>query len=286
MNEPEHQQDAAATAHSPAPQNQRMPVIFVGHGSPMNAIEDNAYTRHLAAWAQQLPRPKAILAVSAHWLTPGRTQIDAQPQPPTIHDFGGFPEALFSVQYPAPGTEAVAQTTLEILQAHFPLVGLSRDWGLDHGSWSVLCHMYPEADIPVFQLSINYAEAGEYHYAIGRQLAVLREQGVLIFSSGNITHNLRVLDFQAPESARASRAWAQEFDDAVWQALLTRNDAALIDYVSLSPAAKMAVPTPDHYWPLLYVLGAAAADEAVQQTYQSFQAGTISMRCLQFGASA
>ena len=261
----------------------RMPVIFVGHGSPMNAIEDNTYTRHLAAWAKTLPRPKAILAVSAHWLTPGSTQIDAQPQPPTIHDFGGFPQALFDVQYPAAGAEGLAQTTLALLQKQLPHVTLSRDWGLDHGSWSVLCHMYPDADIPVFQLSINYAESGAYHYAIGQQLAALREQGVLIFASGNITHNLRALDFQAAESKKASRAWAQEFDDAVWNALLSRNDATLIDYASLSPAAKMAVPSPDHYWPLLYILGAADPDEVVQQTYQSFQAGTISMRCLQFG---
>jgi len=262
---------------------ERMPVIFVGHGSPMNAIEDNAYTGHLAAWAQRLPRPKAILAVSAHWLTPGSTQIDAQAHPPTIHDFGGFPEALFAVQYPAPGSEALAQTTLELLQTQFPQARLSHDWGLDHGSWSVLSHMYPKADIPVFQLSINYAQAGAHHYAIGRQLAALRDQGVLIFASGNVTHNLRVLDFQAAESQQASRAWAQEFDDAVGQALRSRNDAALIDYLSLSADAKMAVPSPDHYWPLLYILGAADPDEPAQQTYQSFQAGTISMRSVQFG---
>src|SRR5450830_1365893 len=217
----------------------RMPVIFVGHGSPMNAIEDNTYTRHLAEWAKRLPKPKAILAVSAHWLTPGSTQIDAQPTPPTIHDFGGFPDALFAVQYPAAGDETMAHTTLSLLQAQLPQVSLSHDWGLDHGSWSVLTHMYPDADIPVFQLSINYAEAGAYHYAIGRQLAALRDQGVLIFASGNITHNLRALDFQAVESPQASRAWAQEFDDAVWHAISNRNDAALIDYLSLGPAAKM-----------------------------------------------
>ena len=261
----------------------RMPVIFVGHGSPMNAIEDNTYTQHLAAWAKRLPKPKAILAVSAHWLTPGSTQIDAQPTPPTIHDFGGFPEALFAVQYPAPGEESLAQTTLALLQNAFPAVRLSREWGLDHGTWSVLTHMYPEADVPVLQLSINYAEAGAYHYAVGRQLAALRDHGVLIFASGNITHNLRALDFHAPESTHASQVWAQSFDDAVWQAISDRHDAALIDYPSLGAAARMAVPTPDHYWPLLYILGAADPEEQVKQTYQSFQAGTISMRCFQFG---
>lgn len=257
----------------------RMPVIFVGHGSPMNAIEENAFTKQLKAWGKALPKPVAILSVSAHWLTPGTIAVDIQDRPPTIHDFGGFPQALFDMQYPAPGAPAFAREAAAIIKSR--TVQPANDWGIDHGTWSVLHHMYPKADIPVFQLSIDYDRPGEYHYAIGRELTALRDKGVLIMGSGNIVHNLRALD-RAADSLQASRPWAHAFDTAVKKALEDRDDKRLINYLNLD-SATMAVPTPDHYLPFLYALGAADELEEAQTVFEGFQAGTLSMRCVQFG---
>lgn len=258
-----------------------MPVIFVGHGSPMNAISDNAFTRRLRSWGAGLPRPAAILSVSAHWLTPGQTFVDVQPRPPTIHDFGGFPKALQEMQYPAPGAPAMARQTLDAVA---PLrARASGDWGLDHGTWTVLHHMFPGADVPVFQLSIDYDRPADFHLALGRRLARLREQGVLVMGSGNVVHNLRATERGAPEAARASAPWAQSFDDALRIALEARDDKALVAYERLDAGARMAVPTPDHYWPFLYALGASDRSDALTTTYASFQSGTLSMRCVQFG---
>lgn len=258
----------------------RMPVLFVGHGSPMNALSDNGFTRHLAAWGKALPRPTAILVVSAHWLTPGKTLAGVQARPQTIHDFGGFPPELHAMQYPAPGHPQTAKA----LEAALPSVPVLTDssWGLDHGTWTVLKHMYPAADIPVLQLSIDYAQMGGFHLELGKQLRFLRDKGVLILGSGNVVHNLRATVSGAPESTRALAGWAQDFDDAVVAALEQDDRQKLARFDTLKGAA-LAVPTPDHYWPFLYALGAAAPGEQAKTTYASFQAGTLSMRCLQWG---
>lgn len=259
----------------------RMPVLFAAHGSPMNAIEDNAFTRHLKAWGAGLPRPVAILVVSAHWLTPGATLVDVQERPHTIHDFGGFPPALHAVQYPAPGAPELARELAAM--SGKPEIRPSSDWGLDHGTWSVLRHMFPAADVPVFQLSIDFAQGPEYHYAVGKELNALRDKGVLVMGSGNITHNLRAWDMRAGEAPQASASWAQAFDDEAKLALEQRDDKRLMDMIVLD-SARIAHPTPDHYFPLLYMLGAADAGEAGRTVYEGFQGGTFSMRCIAFDA--
>lgn len=266
------------------PVTRRMPVLFIGHGSPMNAIQDNAFSRFLRGWSAQLPRPKAILVVSAHWLTPGATAVGAQERPKTIHDFGGFPQPLFDMQYPAPGSPALAREAMTVVKR--AKVQPTQEWGLDHGTWTVLHHVYPAADIPVFQLSIDYDKPAAFHHAVGRELAALRDKGVLIVGSGNVVHNLRATDRIEGLSPTASRPWAQAFDDAVKQALATRNDFGLVNYTRLAgDAAATAVQTPDHYYPFLYALGASdAAGEKAVSVFEGFQAGTLSMRCVQFGA--
>jgi 4,5-DOPA dioxygenase extradiol len=269
---------AGATSEKPA---KRMPSIFVAHGSPMNAIEDNDFTRALQHWGQEIGRPTAILVVSAHWLTPNETKVVVQLHPETIHDFGGFPQALFDMQYPAMGSPEFAGQAIQALAVQG--AKSSTDWGLDHGAWSVLHHLYPKADIPVFQVSIDYAKDGAYHLGVGRSLAALREKGVLVLGSGNVTHNLRALDFDAPSGQVASRPWAQSFDAAVKAALIENDTQALTNYLSLDSGAKMSVPAPDHYWPLLYALGAAQTGETAKFVYEGFQAGTLSMRCVQWG---
>jgi 4,5-DOPA dioxygenase extradiol len=268
----------AATSEKPT---KRMPSLFVAHGSPMNAIEDNDFTRALQKWGLEIGRPTAILVVSAHWLTPNETKVAVQIKPKTIHDFGGFPKALFDMQYPAAGSPEFASQTLHALAAQGAKP--STDWGLDHGAWSVLHHMYPKADIPVFQVSIDYAKDGAYHLAVGRALAALRDKGVLVLASGNVTHNLRALDFDAPVGQVASRPWTQSFDAAVKTALIANDAQALSNYMGLDSGAKMSVPAPDHYWPLLYALGAAQSAEPAKFVYEGFQVGTLSMRCVQWG---
>ncbi|MES2413457.1 MAG: 4,5-DOPA dioxygenase extradiol [Pseudomonadota bacterium] len=259
----------------------RIPSIFVGHGSPMNAIQDNAFTRHLAKWGQSLGRPVAILSVSAHWLTPGQTLVGIDDKPKTIHDFGGFPAELHAMQYPARGAPSLAKQAAASLKN--VSASTSQAWGLDHGTWTVLHHMYPKADIPVFQLSIDYAQQGGYHYGVGQELAALRDKGVLVMGSGNVVHNLRATERGVPQGIMASKPWAQSFDNAVRDALAARDDRAVTDPLSLDGSVRMAVPTPDHYWPLLYALGAAGKAEKTVTTFEGFQAGTISMRCLQWG---
>lgn len=270
----------AASGPSPA----RMPVLFIGHGSPMNAIQDNEFSRFLRGWNARLPRPKAILVVSAHWLTPGATAVGVQARPKTIHDFGGFPKPLFDMQYPAPGAPELAREAMAVVRR--AKVQPTEDWGLDHGSWTVLHHLYPAADIPVFQLSIDYDQAAAFHHAVGRELAALRAKGVLIVGSGNVVHNLRATDRIEGLAATASRPWAQAFDDAVKRALAARDDMGLVNYARLAgDAAATAVATPDHYYPFLYALGASdAPGEKAVSVFEGFQAGTLSMRCVQFGA--
>jgi len=258
----------------------RMPVIFIGHGSLMNAIQDNEFTRRLAKWGTELPRPSAILSVSAHWLTPGATGVGVQAKPETIHDFGGFPRALQEMQYPAPGGPSWAREAARGVRA--AKVIETDQWGLDHGTWTVLHHLFPKADIPVFQLSIDYAKPAPFHYAVGRDLAALRSKGVLVMGTGNVVHNLRATDRGALPAPAASRAWAQAFDDAIRNALAVRDDDAMLAYERLAGAAT-AVATPDHYYPFLYALGAADRAERARTIYEGFHSGTLSMRCVQFG---
>ena len=268
----------------------RMPVLFVGHGSPMNAIEDNAYRRSWQQLGQQLlaraERPQLVLCISAHWITQGQgSWLTGMAQPRTIHDFGGFPDALFAQQYPAPGAPVVAQQLAS--QLHMPhsqqALGVDADgWGLDHGTWSVLKPMFPAADIPVVQLSIDYRRPPAEHFALGQQLQALRERGVLIVGSGNVVHNLRAL--QRTQSPLQAYDWAIEFDQMV-TGLVERGDLARLgDFQQLGTVAQMAHPTYDHYLPLLYAGGAVHPGEVAQFFNADFQMAAISMRSMVWGA--
>jgi len=258
-----------------------MPTLFIGHGSPMNAVRDTAFTRGLRAWGASLPRPVAILSVSAHWLTPGTTAVSTAARPRTIHDFGGFPPELYRIDYPAPGAPEVARRAGVLVREAQVLHDAAR--GLDHGTWTVLRHLFPHADIPVFQLSIDYGQPASFHYRVGQELRALRRHGVLILGSGNVVHNLRATLRDAPDDATAATPWANAFDEFVRAALSDRDDRALLGYEARAGAA-MSVPTPDHYYPLLYALGASDATATAKMVFAGFQAGTISMRCVQFGA--
>jgi len=258
----------------------RMPVIFFGHGSPMNTLASNRYTEAWRRLGASVPRPKAILAISAHWLTRG-TAVTAMAKPRTIHDFGGFPQALFDVQYPAPGDPALAARVRDLLA---PVeVELDHSWGLDHGSWSVLAHAFPEADIPVVQLSMDGTQPAPFHYATGRRLAPLREEGVLIVGSGNVVHNLMLM--QRVEGA-PPYAWAQRFNEAVRAALTARQHQPLIDFERMGEAARLSVPTPEHYLPLLYIAALQAADETMQFAVDGYEAGSLGMLSAVVGDNA
>jgi len=257
----------------------QQPVIFFGHGSPMNAIEQNQWT---AGWQQLVAdltaehRPKAILMISAHWYGLG-SKITAQPMPKTIHDFGGFPPALFAAQYPAPGDPALAAAIIEQLT---PLeIIADQQWGFDHGSWSVLCHAFAGADIPLLQLSIDSRQSPSWHFALGQQLAFLRQQGVLILGSGNIVHNLAKIDWQDGTPP----AEAQQFANFARKALLERDWPALINYQTQGAAAQFAVPHPDHYLPLLYVAGASTAADQLIFSNDALTYGSLDMLSVRFG---
>jgi 4,5-DOPA dioxygenase extradiol len=252
----------------------KMPVLFLGHGSPMNAIEENQFVTGFRNAAKSIPKPSAILCVSAHWYTRG-TKVTAMPTPLTIHDFGGFPQALFDVQYPAPGKPELASETQQIL---LPTpVELDHEWGLDHGTWSVVKHLYPKADIPVLQLSIDYTKPPQFHFDLAKQLSALREKGVLIIGSGNIIHNLRLVDFQNMNKDNYGYDWAIEANHIFHNHLQTGNYKALIDYQNLGKAVQLAIPTPDHYLPLLYVLGLQGKGESISLFNDKLQAGSLSM---------
>ncbi|GAA5233774.1 4,5-DOPA dioxygenase extradiol [Verticiella sediminum] len=254
-----------------------MPAIFLGHGSPMNAIEDNRFSRAWRALGEALPRPGGIVVVSAHWLTRG-SAVTAALRPSTIHDFGGFPKALFDVDYPAPGSAALAQAVVRVLQPR--AVELDQGWGLDHGAWSVLRHLYPAADVPVVQLSLDRMAAPAAHYAIGCALSRLREEGVLLLGSGNIVHNLAAMDWRRRDS---EYPWARRFEDHVIQAIRTGEHEGLWEYPRLGQDAALAVPTPDHYLPLLYVMGAARGDDAVRLLTPHIEYGSLSMTSVLVG---
>jgi 4,5-DOPA dioxygenase extradiol len=251
----------------------RMPAVFLGHGSPMNALDDNAFTRAWRAMGAAIPRPRAILCISAHWVTDGPA-VTAMVAPRTIHDFGRFPQALFDVRYPAPGDPILAGRVATLL-APAP-VGLDRrEWGLDHGAWSLLVHLYPDADIPVVQLGLDARLDGPGHLALARRLAPLRDEGVLILGSGNVVHNLPAMTWHAPDGPAFD--WASRFDGAIAAAVLEDTPDRVADYAALGEDAARSVPTPEHFWPLLYVLGVRdAGDEAVIST-DVIQYGSLSM---------
>lgn len=256
------------------------PVLFIGHGSPMNGIEDNEFSRTWAKMGQEISRPKAVLVISAHWLTRG-THITAMEEPKTIHDFGGFPQTLFDVQYPAKGSPELAEATSKLITS--TNVGLDHDWGLDHGTWTVVRHMYPDADIPVLQLSIDYGRPPEYHYGLAKEIAALRKKGVLIIGSGNMVHNLRMVDWHKLSEPNYGFDWAIEMNDIFKEKIADGNHKALIDYENLNKAAKLAIPTPDHYYPLLYNLGLQDNNDSISFFNDRLVGGSLNMTSVKIG---
>lgn len=261
-------------------QTARMPTIFFGHGNPMNALQMNDWTRGWVALGQQLPqRPRAVLAISAHWYLPG-TALTAMARPRTIHDFGGFPRELFEVQYPAPGDLDLVRRARGLLD---PLVDARADlaWGLDHGTWSVLRHVFPDADVPVVQLSIDESQPPAFHYKLGRLLQPLRDENILLIGSGNVVHNLHAYAWGRHPVEPFD--WALHFEAKVRDLMLRGDHPALVDYEALGREAELSVPTPDHYLPLLYVLGASVAGEPVSFPVRGMDGGSISMLSVQLG---
>ncbi|UKJ06314.1 4,5-DOPA dioxygenase extradiol [Solitalea lacus] len=248
-----------------------MPALFVGHGSPMNAIEENDYTKAWKLIGELVAVPKAILVVSAHWLTRG-TYVTAMEKPRTIHDFGGFPRQLFEVEYPAPGSVEFATLTKQ--QVKLAQIELDHEWGLDHGTWSVLVKMFPQADIPVFQLSIDFTKPISWHYELTKELNFLRSKGVLIIGSGNIVHNLRMVNFHE----QGGYDWANEFDETVKELLIQNNHSKLINFESLGKSALLSIPTTEHYIPLIYTIGLMKDNENVSFPIEGMDLGSISMR--------
>lgn len=262
------------------PLSEKMPVLFLGHGSPMNAIEDNEFTRSFKHIGQNLPTPTAIICISAHWFTNG-TKVTAMEFPRTIHDFGGFPQELFAQQYPAQGDVSLAKETKQLLAP--ALVELDEKWGLDHGAWSVLKHLYPNADIPVIQLSIDYTKNAQYHFELAKQLNSLRNKGVLIIGSGNIIHNLRLVDWANFDKDDYGHDWAIEARETINHYILDGNFQPLLDYQKQSRAVQIAVPTPDHYLPLIYALGLQEKNESIELFNDKLLAGSLSMTSLKIG---
>lgn len=258
----------------------RMPVIFFGHGSPMNTLARNQYTEAWRKLGAAAPRPRAILAISAHWYTRG-TAVTAMARPETIHDFGGFPQALFDVRYPAPGDPQLAARVRDLL-APVP-VQLDQSWGLDHGTWSVLAHAYPDADIPVVQLSMDGTRPASFHYELAKHLAPLRDEGVLVIGSGNVVHNLSLM---RRDGAGTAFEWARRFNETVRTALASGEHLTLIEYERMGEDARLAVPTPEHYLPLLYVAALQAEGETMDFAVDGYEAGSLGMLTAAAGISA
>ena len=259
------------------PDAARLPVVFIGHGSPMNTLAVNAYTQAWRSFGATLRAPKAIVVISAHWYV-GETAVTAMATPKTIHDFYGFPAELFAYQYPAAGDPALATEVQRLLA---PVdVRADQGWGLDHGAWSVLAHMFPGAPVPVIQLSIDGTQPADFHYQLGAKLAPLRDQGVLLLASGNVVHNLRLM--QRSEDARAF-PWAEEFNTAVRERLLARDHAALMNPITLGDSARLAIPTPEHYLPLLYAIGAQRDDDRVEVLTDGIDLASVSMLSVAIG---
>ena len=264
--------------------NERMPVLFIGHGSPLNLIERNGFTESLRGLGRSLPRPEAILVISAHWLTEG-TYVTCTNKPRTIHDFYGFPEELYALEYPSPGAPTCAQSVIDAVES--TEIKCDNDWGLDHGAWAVLKHMFPKADIPVFELSLDYSfnewnpKPLDYHYKLGSELTDLRNRGILIIGSGNIVHNLRLVDFERTDAEPYD--WAVEFDQQVKINLTKKNHKDLLSCENMGKSAPYAVPTLDHYLPLVYVISMQQKGEPLTFTHEGFQNASISMRCFKIG---
>ncbi len=261
------------------PTTEKMPVLFIGHGSPMNGILDNSFSQGWADMARKIPVPKAVLVVSAHWETKG-TRITAMDSPQTIHDFGGFPRALYEVQYPAPGDPTLAREAAMMAQS--AEIDLDHDWGLDHGAWTVVRHTYPDASIPVLQLSIDYTKGGQYHYELATELQALRHKGVLVIGSGNMVHNLRMVAWDKLDD-NYGFDWALQMNDTFKQLIADGSHQRLVQYEKLGPEARLAIPTPEHYLPLVYTLGVSTSKDSVQFFNDHPVGGSLTMTSVKFG---
>ncbi len=259
---------------------EKMPVLFLGHGSPMNAIEENEFVQGFRDISTEIEIPKAILCISAHWETKG-TLVTAMENPPTIHDFGGFPKALFDVQYPAPGSPELAKTAQEMIKSAD--VQLDDKWGLDHGAWSVIRHMYPKANVPVIQMSIDYSKDTQYHYDLAKEIAQLRDRGVLIVGSGNMVHNLRLVDWGRLDQ-QYGHDWAIEANDKMKKYIMDGNHQELINYKNQGKEFQMSIPTPEHYLPLLYTLALKEKSDDVALFNDQLVAGSITMTSVKIGS--
>ena len=257
-----------------------MPVMFIGHGSPMNGIEDNEFSLRWCKMAEEIPTPKAVIVISAHWFTRG-TKITAMDFPKTIHDFGGFPEALYHVQYPAPGNPSLAKELAETVAATG--VELDHDWGLDHGTWTIIRHMYPLANIPVLQLSIDYTKDGRFHYELAKEIQALRKKSVLIIGSGNMVHNLRMISWDKLNEPGYGYDWALEMNDTFKNLISDGHHDALIRYDQLGEAGRLSIPTPEHYLPLLYTLGASHKKDSISFFNDKPLGGSLTMTSVKFG---
>lgn len=257
-----------------------MPVLFIGHGSPMNGIEDTEFSRGWKKMAKEIPSPAAVLVVSAHWFTRG-TQITTMDFPKTIHDFGGFPQALFDVQYNAPGNPALAKETASMIVS--TQVELDHDWGLDHGTWTVVRHMYPEANIPVLQLSIDYTKDSQFHYDLAKELYALRKKGVLIIGSGNMVHNLRMVAWDKLKEDQYGYDWALQMNSQFKSLIESRDHSSLIHYTRLGKEALLSIPTPEHYLPLLYTLGVGTEKDSISFFNDKAVGGSLTMTSVKIG---
>jgi 4,5-DOPA dioxygenase extradiol len=271
--------ELGALAETFAP-TEKMPVLFLGHGSPMNAIEENEFVQGFRSVAAGLPKPRAILCVSAHWETRG-TFVTAMPNPPTIHDFGGFPKALFDVQYPAPGSPTLARETKALVKK--TEVGLDDKWGLDHGAWSVIKHLYPKADVPVIQMSLDHYQTPEYHYELARELSSLRRKGILILGSGNMVHNLGMVAWDKLNAVDYAYDWAREASEKMNRFILEGDHQSLVKFRSQGKAFDLAIPTPEHFLPLLYTLALKDEKDEVSLFNDKAVAGSLTMTSVRIG---
>ena len=271
--------ELGALAETFAP-TEKMPVLFLGHGSPMNAIEENEFVQGFRSVAAGLPKPRAILCVSAHWETRG-TFVTAMPNPPTIHDFGGFPKALFDVQYPAPGSPTLARETKALVKK--TEVGLDDKWGLDHGAWSVIKHLHPKADVPVIQMSLDHYQNPEYHYELARELSSLRRKGILIIGSGNMVHNLGMVAWDKLNAVDYAYDWAREASEKMNRFILEGDHQSLVKFRSQGKAFDLAIPTPEHFLPLLYTLALKDEKDEVSLFNDKAVAGSLTMTSVRIG---
>lgn len=271
--------ELGALAETFAP-TEKMPVLFLGHGSPMNAIEENEFVQGFRSVAAGLPKPRAILCVSAHWETRG-TFVTAMPNPPTIHDFGGFPKALFDVQYPAPGSPTLARETKALVKK--TEVGLDDKWGLDHGAWSVIKHLYPKADVPVIQMSLDHYQNPEYHYELARELSSLRRKGILIIGSGNMVHNLGMVAWDKLNAVDYAYDWAREASEKMKRFILEGDHQSLVKFRSQGKAFDLAIPTPEHFLPLLYTIALKDEKDEVSLFNDKAVAGSLTMTSVRIG---